>query len=102
MRDAAEAYLLLAERLTDVGVFGEAFNFGTETPMSVLDMVRTIVKMIGRTSLEPIVLNQASREIPREYLDCSKARRVLEWQPRYTVEDGLRETISWYRAHLGA
>ena len=101
VRDAAEAYLLLAERLTDDGALGEAFNFGTETPMSVLEMVRTILKMIDGSALEPIVLNQASREIPKQYLDCSKARRVLDWQPRHTLEDGLRETIGWYREHLG-
>lgn len=101
VRDAAEAYLLLAERLTDDGALGEAFNFGTETPMSVLAMVRTILTMIDHSALEPIVLNQASREIPKQYLDCSKARRVLDWQPRHTLEDGLRETITWYREHLG-
>ena len=101
VRDAAEAYLLLAERLTDDGVRGEAFNFGTETPMSVLDMVRTILRMIDGSALEPIVLNQATREIPKQYLDCSKARRVLRWEPRHTLEDGLRETISWYKEHLG-
>jgi CDP-glucose 4,6-dehydratase len=101
VRDAADAYLLLAERLTDEGVRGEAFNFGTETPMSVLDVVRMILRMLDGSPLEPIVLNEASREIPKQYLDCSKARRVLDWRPRHTLEEGLSETISWYKKHLG-
>jgi len=51
-------------------------------------------------SLEPIVLNQASDEIPNQYLDCSKARRMLEWRPRFSFEEALGETIAWYRARL--
>jgi CDP-glucose 4,6-dehydratase len=100
VRDAVEAYLLLAEQLTADDVLGQAFNFGTETPMSVMQMVDAIVKTIGTPHLTPVVLNQASREIPRQYLDASKARRLLEWRPTHTLEQGLLETISWYRQHL--
>jgi CDP-glucose 4,6-dehydratase len=70
VRDAVEAYLLLAERLTADDVLGQAFNFGTETPMSVMQMVDAIVKTIGTPHLTPVVLNQASREIPSQYLDA--------------------------------
>ena len=100
VRDAVEAYLLLAERLAADDVLGQAFNFGTETPMSVMQMVDAIVKTIGTPHLTPVVLNQASREIPRQYLDASKARRLLQWRPMHTLEQGLLETISWYRQHL--
>ncbi len=101
VRDAVAAYLLLAETLEDQDLAGQAFNFGTETPISVLALVRTILELMGESDLEPIVLNQASREILRQYLDCSKARALLGWAPEYTLEEGLRETIDWYAAHLG-
>jgi CDP-glucose 4,6-dehydratase len=100
VRDAVAAYLCLAERMAADGVSGEAFNFGNEEPLSVLDVVALILRLLGKTALRPVVLNQASREIPRQSLDCSRARRVLGWEPRYCVEEGMRETIEWYRGWL--
>jgi CDP-glucose 4,6-dehydratase len=97
VRDAVGAYLQLAERMPEFA--GEAFNFGTETPVSVLDLVRQILCLMGQVPLEPVILNGASHEIRRQYLDCSKARRLLGWTPRFGTEQGLRETIAWYREH---
>lgn len=99
VRDATAAYLELAAKLPDERFLGEAFNFGTETPMSVMDLVKLILELMGKTALVPKILNEASHEIPRQYLDCTKARRMLGWRPRYTLEDGLRETIGWYQAN---
>jgi len=96
VQDAAAAYLQLAEHLPGAPFSGQAFNFGTETPLPVLEVVRKIVELMGKTELVPVVLNQASHEIPRQYLDCSKARRMLGWTPRYRLEDALLETIAWY------
>lgn len=94
VRDAVEAYLQLAERLPEFA--GEAFNFGNETPVSVLDLVRRILCLMGKDSIDPVILNEANHEIPRQYLDCSKARRLLGWTPRFGLEEGLREAIGWY------
>ena len=96
VRDAVEAYLQLAERMPDEQLVGEAFNFGTETPVSVLDLVHTILGLMDKTHLAPIILGRASHEIPRQYLDCTKARRVLGWYPTSTLDEGLQETIAWY------
>jgi CDP-glucose 4,6-dehydratase len=100
VRDAAAAYLRLAEGLPGPGVTGEAFNFGNETPVSVLEAVHLILRVMGKEALEPAILNEATHEIPRQYLDCSKARRVFGWQPAYSLEAGLRETVSWYAEQL--
>jgi CDP-glucose 4,6-dehydratase len=100
VRDAVEAYLALAERMHEPELHGEAFNFGTEQPLSVLEVVALISKLMQRTDLTPVVLNEANHEIPRQYLDCSKARHRLAWHPRRTLEQGLRETIEWYRRAL--
>lgn len=99
VRDAVEAYLRLAEALPDEATSGQAFNFGTETPVSVLELVDVILELMGRRDLTPRVLNQASHEIPRQFLDCSKARRVLQWQHSYSLKEGLAETLPWYQ-HL--
>lgn len=100
VRDAVEAYLQLAERMPADGLDGEAFNFGTEKPASVLEMVDEILSLTGRRDLTPEVLGRARHEIPRQWLDCGKARERLGWRPRYTREQGLRETIEWYRRWL--
>jgi len=97
VRDAVESYLLLAERTPEFA--GQAFNFGNETPVSVLDLTRQILCLMGQQSLQPVILNEAAKEILRQYLDCSKARRLLNWAPRFGMEQGLRETIAWYREH---
>lgn len=96
VRDAVEAYLRVAERMPEPGVVGESFNFGTETPMSVIELVRYILKLMNRPELEPVIRNEATHEIPRQYLDCAKARRVLQWHPTYTLDQGLREAAAWY------
>jgi len=101
VRDAVDSYLVLAERLPDDSARGEAFNFGNETPVSVLELVEEILVACGRTDLEPVILDEASHEIPEQFLDCGKARRVFDWKPKHTTEEGLAETVSWYRESLG-
>ena len=101
VRDAVDAYLTLAERLPAPSLVGKAFNFGTETPLTVLELVGIILALMDRRELEPVVLAEASHEIPRQYLDCARARTLLDWGPKHTLEQGLRETIAWYASHLG-
>lgn len=100
VRDAAAAYLALAERMPAEGFTGEAFNFGTETPLSVLEVVDLILERTGRRDLPPVILNEATHEIPRQYLDCTKARHRMGWEPAFTLAGAIDETIAWYRAWL--
>lgn len=100
VRDAVKAYLDLADRLVDGSFVGEAFNFGNEAPVSVLDVVRLILSLMDGSDLEPVVLGEASHEIREQYLDCTKARDRMAWAPEWSLEDGLRETIGWYRDWL--
>jgi CDP-glucose 4,6-dehydratase len=100
VRDAVEAYLMLADSMARMPLAGEAFNFGNEHPCTVLEIVERILTFMGKTRLRPVILNEASGEIPNQYLDCTKARQMLGWEPRYAFEDGLGETIAWYRDRL--
>jgi CDP-glucose 4,6-dehydratase len=100
VRDAAHAYLSVAEQMLERNLAGQAFNFGNEQPLSVLEVVGIVLEVMGKPSLQPVILNEASREIPSQFLDCSKARRDLDWRPRYTFETGLAETVPWYRARV--
>jgi CDP-glucose 4,6-dehydratase len=97
VKDAVSAYLLLAEKMEDESVLGEAFNFSNEIQITVLDLTRKILSLTGRKDLEPVIENRAEKEIKHQYLSAEKARKKLNWQPLYTLDQGLQETIAWYK-----
>jgi len=96
VEDGAAAYMLLAEKLAaNPGLRGEAFNFSNETPMTVLDICKRILDLMG-SNHEPNILNHASNEIRSQYLSASKAKELLGWTPLFSLDQGLKRTISWY------
>ncbi|MEM5804837.1 MAG: GDP-mannose 4,6-dehydratase, partial [Candidatus Aenigmatarchaeota archaeon] len=97
--DAVSAYLTLAENLDRKEVQGEAFNFGTGKVISVLDFFNTIIRLCGK-SVRPKVLNEAKTEIIRQYLDSTKAKKMLGWEAKVPLEEGLKKTIEWYKNYL--
>jgi CDP-glucose 4,6-dehydratase len=98
VEDAVEGYLTLADSLP--GTAGEAFNFGSNSPISALDLVELILERAG-SELRPEILGRGRLhgEIDRQYLDSSKAERVLGWRARTPLPDGIDRTIAWYREH---
>jgi nucleoside-diphosphate-sugar epimerase len=66
----------------------------------VLELVDEILKLTGKTHLVPKVMNEASREIQKQYLSCAKAKSMLGWQSKYSLEEGLKEAIAWYQTIL--
>ena len=98
--DGALAYLRLVEAMaTDPAVLGEAFNFSTETPLTVLELVDALQQAAG-TDLQPSILATATHEIDSQFLSAAKARKVLGWAPTRDVADALVETVDWYRMYL--
>jgi CDP-glucose 4,6-dehydratase len=97
IEDGAAAYILLAEKLAqDTGISGQAFNFSNETPISVLELVERIL-LLMETKLKPIIRGEVSNEILKQYLNAHKAHYLLGWHPIYTLDEGLKRTISWYK-----
>lgn len=97
IKDVVLAYLCLAEQMDREEILGEAFNFGSETKTTVLELTHLILKLMGREDLKPVVLDQTRQEIRTQYLSSAKARRILGWQPKYELQAGLKETIDWYK-----
>lgn len=96
--DAVEAYLSLAQHMDSPGgVVGQAFNFSNEEPITVLGLVERILKRMGREELKPEVLGSASGEIVKQYLSSRKSRETLGWKAAFSLDEGLDQTISWYR-----
>lgn len=99
--DGALAYLHLAELMAQKPeINGEAFNFSNEIQITVLELTNKILELMNAENLEPNILNEAKHEIPHQYLNAEKARRLLNWKPTYSLEEGLKTTIEWYRNFL--
>lgn len=99
-QDAVDGYVTLAEHVKEKGVKGEAFNFGTQEPVSVVALFERIAVLCGKPKMKPKILGSATNEIDRQYLCIDKAKRILKWKPRYNLDKGLKETIQWYKAYL--
>lgn len=91
--DTVEAFRLLAERIAPLGLGGEAFNFAPDKPVAVRDLVETILRVAGRGDLKPVILGHDDAPPEREHLSSAKARRTLDWRPRYTLESGIAAAI---------
>jgi CDP-glucose 4,6-dehydratase len=102
--DGVHAYMTLAEALLDPNkgksLVGQAFNFSYGLRLSVLDVVNSILKTMERTDLKPEILNQAKNEIPEQSLDSKKAKELLNWSQRFGFEEGLKNTVAWYRQEV--
>ncbi len=101
VKDAANAYLTLAENMHRPDIVGQAFNFSTGNRFTVVDIVKKVLEAVG-SDHEPVILNQAKAEIHDQTLSSEKAKRLLGWQPSYSVEEGLAETVAWYKKYLAS
>lgn len=102
--DIVHAYLMLAKALylKKNKISGQAFNFGSGKPISVLELVNLIIKISGIKNIKPQVLSKTKikGEIDRQYLSCRKANKLLGWHPKYSLKAGLKKTLDWYRNYL--
>lgn len=96
IEDAVHAYGTLAEKMDDERLHGHAFNFSNENQTTVLELTNKIILLMG-SNLQPKILSIATHEIPHQYLSAAKARDMLGWRPKYTLEEGLKKTIEWYK-----
>jgi len=84
-------------------VLGEAVNLGTGEEISIGDLARLLMQMVGREV--PLItesqrLRPGKSEVERLLSDNSKARRLLGWQPQVPLTEGLARTVEWVRSHL--
>ncbi|MGA2418236.1 MAG: GDP-mannose 4,6-dehydratase [Candidatus Staskawiczbacteria bacterium] len=94
VKDIADGCIKLAE--SQQKIYGQAFNFGSKNIFSVIDVVKKIDQAIG-TKTNYKILNIAKNEIPEQYLDWSKAKKILNWQPKTSFEQGIKEIYNWYK-----
>jgi dTDP-glucose 4,6-dehydratase len=98
--DTVDGFLKIAE--TDAAV-GQVINLGTGREVSVGDVAASIIRLVGRDI--PVVfdanrIRPDASEVERLLADASKAKSLVGWEARHTLEEGLRTTIDWIRQHL--
>lgn len=95
VEDAVRAYDLALnhnEPLT------EPLNFGSGKQVSILDLANKIIDLCGKKGvITPIHVEPRIGEVERLIADATKAKSLLGWEPEYTLEDGLRAFVDWYR-----
>jgi CDP-glucose 4,6-dehydratase len=99
--DAVDAYLAMAEKITGMGIAGEAFNFSSGEKLTVLEIVQKICDLMG-AKVQPQILETSRHEIQNQYLSIEKANKVLHWKPHYKTTEGLKLTIDWYKEKVFA
>ena len=97
--DIVNGYIMLAEQLQKKKLYGEAFNFSDENPITVLKLVNKMYKIAGKKPNYKIQ-NKAKYEIKHQYLDSKKAKRVLGWKPKVQLRQGIEATLKWYDDHI--
>lgn len=97
IRDMTRGYLAVGENIDKIT--GEAFNFGGGNPIAVRDLVKLISRLYDGKEREPIFRGRIRETPVRKCLDTTKAFRLLGWEPSISLEDGLKETIEWYRSN---
>jgi len=99
VRDMIEAYLRVAEHLDKADVKGEAFNFGGGKPLVLRELVARVTRAWNEATgadvpIEPEIRGPKVESV--KYLDISKAKRVLNWEPQIDLDEGLRDAARWY------
>jgi dTDP-glucose 4,6-dehydratase len=100
--DTVRGFLLAGASPASVG---EVVNIGTGREISIADAVRLIAEQLGssaRVVQDAGRLRPETSEVSRLCADISKARRLLGYEPKVTLEEGIRRTAAWIREHLSA
>ncbi len=93
--DAITAYDLVLNHNEPVT---EPINFGTGREVSILDLANTIIDLCGKEgNMKPVHIEPRIGEVKRLIADATKARSLLGWEPKCSLEEGLRAFVQWYR-----
>ncbi|MBU4251618.1 MAG: GDP-mannose 4,6-dehydratase [Candidatus Omnitrophica bacterium] len=99
--DIVAGYIKIAELMRKKNLSGEAFNLSGEKPITVVKLLKEISKFNFRgNELKYKIMNTAKYEIKEQYLSAAKARRVLGWKPRHSLDEGLKKTTEWYAEYF--
>jgi dTDP-glucose 4,6-dehydratase len=98
VKDTVEGILLALEKETEGG---DEINLGTGRSFSVMEVVEVVSKVLGKNlkvEVEEKFKRPKKAEVFNLIADNSKAKRVLGWEPKWSFEEGVRETVEYVRS----
>jgi UDP-glucose 4-epimerase len=98
VEDVARANILAAK----APVSDEVFNIASGTETSLLDLARTLVRAMGANLTPEHGPERKVNGVPRRLADVSQARRLLGFETRIGLEEGLRGLVEWWRGERQA
>lgn len=102
VNDAANAYFLLMKKLSNTQQNLRIYNVGSKYNLSVLDLVKMILNIINNKKTKIIVKNYSKNEIKFQKLNYNKIKKELKWKQKINMNEGLKDTIDWYKQHLNS
>jgi len=76
----------------------EPINIGTGKEIKILELANKVIELAGkRGKIKPVHVSPRPGEVRRLVADYSKAKKLLGWEPKYTLDGGLRKFIDWYK-----
>ncbi len=100
MRDTVRGFIAMGKCEEAVG---KAVNIGVGQDISIGDVMKKVVSLLGKEGkieIEDRRIRPEKSEVMQLLSDTRLAQALFQWAPQYTLEDGLRETIEWYRRNL--
>ena len=96
VKDTVDGFIKVAESKKSIG---KVINIGSNFAISIEDLAILISKLMNtKIKIEEETQRQRPEksEVERLWADNTNAKRLLEWSPKYTLEEGLKETINWF------
>jgi dTDP-L-rhamnose 4-epimerase len=98
VRDVAQAFRLALEKPEAAG---EVFNIGSGRNYSILEIAEQMARAMGKEEIEPEIVGKCRvGDIRNCFADISRARRMLGYQPRFSLEEGLAELAEWLEGQI--
>jgi NAD dependent epimerase/dehydratase len=100
VKDTAEAFIKVAESDKTIG---EVINAGSNYEISIGDTVQKIIDIIGadvKIVCDEERIRPEKSEVNRLWADNTKIKQLTNWVPRYTLDEGLKETIEWIKNNM--
>ncbi|AXV36694.1 MAG: NAD-dependent dehydratase [Methanobacterium sp. BRmetb2] len=100
VKDLAQGFIKVGESPESVG---EVINIGSNFEISIGDLTEKIISLIGRDvtiQTDQSRIRPSGSEVERLWCDNSKAKRLLNWEPSMSLDEGLQETINWIRENV--
>jgi CDP-glucose 4,6-dehydratase len=107
VKDVVDLYILIAKKLflNPNKIKGQIFNAGTNKPMKIKDIIKTIFIRANKEKEYLKITNKFKNkktrgEIDYQYMDHQKVKKYFGWSPKYNFKKGINETFNWYKENI--